>query len=105
MRRLVAHFEQRGITFVSGTGRKPTFIFVVEEPVRTQLFAVGSRNFVEVYFQWYLYRPPFDQLAYRQDLMDRLNAIDGIDLPADRIAKRPSFPLSVLDDEGAFGWF
>ena len=105
VRRLVAHFEQRGISLISGTGRKPTFIFVAEEPVRTQLFAVGSRNFVEVYFQWYLYRPPFDQLAYRQQLMDRLNAIDGIDLPADRIAKRPSFPLSVLDNEKAFGQF
>jgi hypothetical protein len=51
---------------------------------------------LEVYFQWYISRPPFDQLSYRQELMNRLNTIPGIELPTNKIDKRPSFPLDLL---------
>ncbi len=49
--------------------------------------------------------PPFHRLDKRQELFVRLNSIDGVDLPAERIALRPSFPLAVLEDESRFEQF
>jgi alkylated DNA nucleotide flippase Atl1 len=51
---------------------------------------------VEVVFQHLARRPPFADPALRRELRDRLNAIDGIDLPESKLALRPSFPLAVL---------
>ena len=51
---------------------------------------------VEIQFQWLQYRPPFDDVEKRKDLLNRLNAIAGISLPPDSLGRRPSFPLTVL---------
>ena len=50
----------------------------------------------EVVFQHMLTRPPFDDAAVREELRRRLNAVDGIDLPAGKLEMRPGFPLTVL---------
>lgn len=51
---------------------------------------------VEIQIQWLQYRPPFDDVEKRKDLLNRLNAIAGISLPPDSLGRRPSFPLTVL---------
>lgn len=51
---------------------------------------------VEVVFQHMQRRAPFDSTVLRQELIDRLNGVHGIDLPAGRLQKRPSFNLDVL---------
>lgn len=56
---------------------------------------------VEVVFQHLRVRPPFDALGLREEFRQRLNAVPGVDLAANRIDKRPSFPLEVLVKEGA----
>ncbi len=56
-------------------------------------------------FQYLSRRPAFEDETRRMELRDRLNAIPGIDIPADRITKRPAFPLSVLRDEAAMNQF
>ena len=111
-RRIIEHFTRPGFTFVGGRGKKPTLIASTNDPVQVYPFALGAQNFVEIYFQWYLTRPPFDQLAYRQELMDRLNAIPGVDLAPDRIAARPRFAVDLLAEEAhlnifldSFDWF
>lgn len=53
---------------------------------------------VEVVFQYLRDRPPFDDVALREEFRARLNAVPGIDLPATRIDKRPSFPIEVLTE-------
>ncbi len=40
--------------------------------------------------------PPFDDEAKRRELLDRLNAIEGIDLPADSVGRRPGVKLAAL---------
>jgi len=50
----------------------------------------------EVVFQHLARRPPFDDRALREELRQKLNTVDGIDLPAVKIELRPSFPLGVL---------
>jgi hypothetical protein len=44
---------------------------------------------------------PFDEEPERRELQRLLNGIPGVQIPDTRIALRPSFPLSVLDDEAA----
>ena len=51
---------------------------------------------VEVVFQHLARRAPFDDPFLRRELLDRINSIDGIDLPESKLALRPSFPLTVL---------
>lgn len=70
-----------------------------------QLFAVFSGGSVEIYFQWYLYRPPFSDEGKRLELLERLNAIPGVSIPADAIGRRPSIPLSILAEEGRLNRF
>jgi alkylated DNA nucleotide flippase Atl1 len=50
----------------------------------------------EVVFQHLSVRPPFDDVALREELRQRLNQVPGVNIAAARIALRPGFPLSVL---------
>ncbi len=65
-----------------GTGYYPVFVW--------------SSGVGDIQFQWLQFRPPFDAIERRQELLDRLNAIPGISIPADSLARRPSFPLEAL---------
>lgn len=55
---------------------------------------------VEVVFQYLKTRSPFDDTEQRRELLNRLNKIDGIDLPEAKLELRPSFPLSVFARHG-----
>jgi hypothetical protein len=74
-------------------------------------FAIWTTGQVEIYFQHYNRRPPMDKLENKRQLMDRLNKIDGVEITAEQLDRRPSFDLSLLRGEGmewfkgAFGWF
>ncbi|HRV96297.1 MAG TPA: hypothetical protein P5526_29360, partial [Anaerolineae bacterium] len=77
-----------------------------------QLFAVATYGRMEVYFQWYQYKPPFDAEEKRRELRDKLNAVEGINFPPDAITRRPSFPLKLFENEqqgeqilAVFDWF
>nr|BAX90003.1 hypothetical protein [Kibdelosporangium sp. AK-AA56] len=66
----------------------------------------------EVVFQHLSRRSPFNDLAQREELRQRLNKIDGVDLPAAKIDLRPGFDLSILANSqareqltDALGWF
>lgn len=59
----------------------------------------GGEGEVVVQFQW-MRQPPFDTPEGREELRRDFNTIDGIDLPAERLNGRPSFPLRVLEDPG-----
>jgi alkylated DNA nucleotide flippase Atl1 len=51
---------------------------------------------VEVVFQYLKTRSPFDDTEQRRELLNRLNKIDGVDLPEAKLDLRPSFPLTVF---------
>ncbi|WP_328492575.1 DUF262 domain-containing HNH endonuclease family protein [Streptomyces sp. NBC_00414] len=55
---------------------------------------------VEVVFQYLKTRSPFDDTERRRELLNRLNKIDGIELPEAKLALRPSFSLSVFARHG-----
>ncbi|GAC1412234.1 MAG: hypothetical protein NVSMB60_33970 [Mycobacterium sp.] len=50
----------------------------------------------EVVFQHLARRAPFDDCTLREELRQKLNTIDGVDLPAVKIELRPGFPLAAL---------
>ncbi|TVL92775.1 DUF262 domain-containing protein [Streptomyces sp. SAJ15] len=54
----------------------------------------------EVVFQYLKRRPPFDDEPLRRALMERFNAIDGINLAEAKLDLRPSFPLEVFAGHG-----
>lgn len=70
-------------------------------------FVVYTNGAVEVQFQWLARFPqePFGDEKKRRELQARLNEIDGVALPDDRLEKRPSFPLRALVVPGALDRF
>lgn len=89
-----------------------SFIPVVEHGGSTHsLIAVWTYGRVEIQFEHMLSHPPFDAVAKRHDLLERLRKGTGIGIPDEAIAKRPSIPLSNLVDRAkldglleALGW-
>jgi hypothetical protein len=68
-------------------------------------FGIRTDGQIEVIFQWLKQRPPFTDETKRLELLNRLNEVAGVDLPAGRTIGRPSFPLSVLEHEAALNQF
>ena len=68
-----------------------------------QLFAVWTSAYIEFYFQYYRHKRPFDAEEKRRELLGRLNAIEGVSLGEDVLARRPSIPLSVFANEKSLG--
>lgn len=62
-------------------------------------FGLWTYGTVEINFQYLKGKRPFDDPAMREELRRRLNAIEGLRLPADGIERRPSFDLNKLSDE------
>ena len=63
------------------------------------LFAVWTTGSIEIQFQ-HMNNPPFDDIAKKQELLDRLNEIDGVNLSPSTLTKRPSFVFDhVTTDE------
>jgi len=65
------------------------------------LFAVYTNCVIETYFYWYQQKPPFESEESRLGILQRLNDIEGVSIPADGIKKRPSIRLSILQKQTA----
>ncbi len=67
--------------------------------------AVWTYGAVEVQFQHMARRTPFEDEALRRQLLDKLNSIEGVDIPSEKLDKRPSFQLELLADSAAMASF
>jgi hypothetical protein len=101
-RRLLDWARPRVTRIAWGTGTQDgSFVPVLHHGgIEHKLFAVYTYGSFETFFQYYRYKPPFTSENLRVEKLNRLNAIPGISLPSDGIARRPSFPLKVLLTEG-----
>jgi hypothetical protein len=63
-----------------------------------QLFAIYTNGVLEAYFANYKFKPPFDSLEMRKELLVRLNQITGVSLPEDALNKQPGIPLAIFND-------
>jgi hypothetical protein len=96
--RILAWAEPRVTRVWWGKGsRSGSFVPVLNhKDVDHQLFAVWTYGKIEIYFQYYQYKTPFEPEQMRRDLLGRINAIEGVSLPARSIDRRPSIPLQAL---------
>lgn len=61
-----------------------------------QLFAVATYGSIEVYFQHYVNKPPFDDEGMRRELQQRLNRVPGVAIPDDALRRRPTIDIKAL---------
>jgi len=60
---------------------------------------------IAVYFDWMARKHPFTDPGLRLELLRRLNAIEGIDLPEEKLEKRPRFDLKSLENPASMQAF
>jgi hypothetical protein len=113
-RRLLAWATGRGLRVVWGKGQfEGSFSPVLDlDSAACPTFSVYTGGMVQVSFQWFMNRPPFDDEDSRRELRDRLNQIPGVEIPEGGLSRRPNVPLEVLARDGnidhfiqVFDWF
>lgn len=70
-----------------------------------QMFMVYTYGKLEILFEYFRGKRPFDDETLRRELLNRLNTIPGVRLPEDAVSRRPSLPLASLSPPGALQYF
>jgi endonuclease/exonuclease/phosphatase family metal-dependent hydrolase len=89
--------------FPTSHGAAPELWFQIDYrgTVPALMYSISIRTAGEgevvVQFQW-MRQPPFDTPEGHDELRRGFNAIPGVELPAERVNGRPSFPLRVIAD-------
>jgi alkylated DNA nucleotide flippase Atl1 len=108
VRALFAHWEGLGGWIGHGAGRVTTSAFLMlgeaGGPGRgiwpmTLYPGTGRGGTAEVVFQYLAAREPFTDRALRAELLTRLNALDGVDIPEGKLELRPNIRLSLLEKD------
>jgi hypothetical protein len=108
VQRLVDWSEATGLVISFGRGEWSASMKFgyVDATTRVFPFFIYSTGGIEIEFQTlHTANPPFDQLEQRRALRDRLTAIDGVDIPDERLEKRPGFSVSAIASDKAFAQF
>lgn len=90
MLRVLDAWRGLGGRLAYGTAEGTSVFLMLDRPGQQTVWpaAVYPSGRVEVVFQYLQYRPPFDDVAVRDDLRRRLNAIPGVSLPEAKLALR-----------------
>jgi hypothetical protein len=98
--KILAWAKTRELRLWWGRGRQAGSFFplVDHHEVTHWVVSVWTYGRVEIQFQQ-MDKPPFGEEAKREELLRRLNMIQGINIPADKITKRPSIQLSLMKDD------
>jgi hypothetical protein len=75
--------------------------------IAPSLIGVGvwTNGYVTIAFSYMQNRPPFNDEAKRLELLKRLNAVPGVNIPVEAITKFPNIRLSTLKDATALQQF
>lgn len=97
-RRLLAWALERKLRIWWGEGRNlGSFLPMVDiNDEKNFTFAVWTYGSVEFQFQWMAQRRAFGEEARRRMLLDKLNQVPGVAIPADALDRRPSIKLAAL---------
>jgi hypothetical protein len=98
-RRLLDWARDAGCRIWWGQGRQAGSFFPFLDHAGETFWTVAVWTYgrVEIQFQQLKKSPPFQSEAKRLELLERLNAIDGVSIHRNRLEKRPSIPLQVLN--------
>ncbi|MEU5092058.1 DUF262 domain-containing protein [Streptomyces sp. NPDC021356] len=108
VRALFAHWEGLGGWIGHGAGRHTTSAFLMLGEAgspgcgiwpMTVYPGTGRGGTAEVVFQYLAAREPFTNRPLRAELLTRLNALDGVDIPEGKLELRPNIRLSLLEKE------
>ncbi|MFD7979380.1 DUF262 domain-containing protein [Streptomyces sp. NPDC059071] len=108
VREVLARWEELGGWVGHGTGRVTTSAFLMlgeAGPPGRGIWPLvfypggGRGGTAEVVFQHLAAREPFTDRALRLELLGRLNALEGVDIPEGKLELRPGFRLSTLEKE------
>lgn len=105
--KLIKHFENKVSRFWFGKGKRSGSIVPAVDLTEISHFpfAIWTYGKIEIYFQWYKDKPPFDSIDIRKKILDKLNEIKGVNIPENKIDKRPSFDIILLKEESEFDKF
>jgi hypothetical protein len=67
-----------------------------------RFYTYGS---VEILFEYLYFQPPFDDKSVRLELLNRLNDLPRANIPVAKISKRPTIPLSLLNEDDVMEQF
>jgi hypothetical protein len=70
-----------------------------------QIIRMRTDGQVAIYFDWMSRKPPFSDRDLRLQLRDRLQSVPGIEIPLDKLEKRPRFELAVFAKPEAMARF
>jgi hypothetical protein len=106
--RAILSWAKKNVTRIDwGKGSRYGSFIPVQGPTgegQTIVF-VWTSGSVEIPFQYMSRRKPFDNELNRVELLNRLNQIPGIKIPADEINSRPNVRLAVLANDGTVAKF
>jgi len=76
------------------------------------LISVTTSGQIYIWMKFIKNEPMFSTIEQRKKFAEKLNAIEGICIPEDKLEKQPGFPITVLTDRqmfdaftGALDWF
>lgn len=98
-RTIIQQIEHKVTRLWYGQGKKTGSIIPVidRKEYSNQLFAIYTYGRIEIYFQYLKMKPPYDEDKKRRELLDKFNSIEGIQLPKNKLDKRPSFEIKELN--------
>lgn len=113
VRKIVEWIRPKVTYFYFGVGRRGSLAPILNIKDKSIFcFSLWTNGSIEIYFQHMKTRPPFDNESKRKELLDRLNTIDGVNIPVERISSRPNFPFAELLEAtelnkfiDAFNWY
>ncbi len=119
MRKIYDWVQGRGFSIDFGSGQLGSGSFIPykshkgnKTSVLCFTVSLWAKGVIEIGFQHASNRPPFDSVDLRQTLKEKLNTINGVDIPEAKIDKRPNFDILLLKEKteydkfvAAFEWF
>lgn len=105
--KIINNFENKVSRFWYGKGKRSGSLVPAVDfgNVSHWPFAIWTYGKIEIYFQWYKAKPPFDNVSKRKKILEKLNEIKGINIPETKIDKRPSFEIKLLKEKSEFDKF
>jgi len=106
-RRILEWAAQQEARLDYGSGSKHGSIFIVFDHKGTSTWPIALWTYgtIEVQFQHILKGPAFALEDQRREFQRRLNAIPGVTIPDDGLARRPGLPMNLLAEPASMRTF
>lgn len=107
VKKIIKYFENKVTRFWFGRGKvHGSIVPALDLPETSHYpFAIYTYGKIELYFQWYKEKEPFNNVNKRKKLLEKINKIKGVNFPEYKIDKRPSIDIKLLKEPTEFDEF